>query len=139
MIEFTEQEDKILTAILDAVRAAGADYVYQSTGHPFYNQNIPGGCFYLAYDEGSKPLGTASCIVGHGLLDSGTLDVVSLVACEGKSADSIIPDHADSDTFSKALAMMQEEQDAGGPWGIAYRLGLAFLAGAGYDVYGYTL
>lgn len=133
-MKFSEYEHKVLTAIRNAMLANGEDYVYVApTGAPRVAEWSL--CYYLDYAN-DYPTGKASCIVGHGLLDSGEWSVEDLALVEGRSAEFILDG---SLKFNKALDDMQALQDGGEPWGVAYNTGLEKLAEAGYDVSAYRL
>jgi hypothetical protein len=135
MTDFTDQERSVLTAIRNAVIEKGADYLYEPKGSNIEREldALGTSCFYLEYDEEHSPTG-ASCIVGHGLLDSGLSDTDSLMMVEGSSARLVVPDHGFDMVFTAALDLMQTYQDGGSPWGKSYNAGLKFLEDSDYDV-----
>lgn len=132
MTAFNETERYILTAIRDAVIAQGEDYVYAANGEPA-GAAAHSTCYYLAYNNWGEPTGEASCIIGHGLLDSRVDTIEHLRGAEGCSAEYVVP-VGTSHGFGQGLRVMQEAQDEGIAWGEAYARGLNHMAVEGYDV-----
>lgn len=119
MIELNETEKKIILAMRDAVLNKGADYVYEA---PRINDNEALSCFYVVNGE-------ASCLVGHGLINSKIMDADHIVekwqgAGTSMEAYQVFAGDKQLDDVrldvAHSIAKAQDVQDFGHTWGQAY-------------------
>lgn len=126
MISVSADQSHVITALLDAVKEKGEDYIYDS--------GVADNCHYLTYadDAFTEPTGP-SCIVGYALLNSGLATLDSLREMEGTTAINVAPWGTD-DEVSIALNEAQVAQDMGEPWGDARNKFIASLEDQGVDL-----
>ena len=118
----TNNDAKFLSAMREAV-AANPSYVYPQSQIVSPSGGV-GDCTYLVWERSdrfgnnAKPTDQPSCIVGHGILNSGLSNMDFLRQVEGERAGALnLPLSNEAKMFSDEI---QSSQDSGNTWGNAW-------------------